>query len=151
MTASNHAITGALIAAAISKPVIFLPLAFLSHFVLDMLPHFGYERAGYAEIFKHKKTARLQICLDIIGLLILVWLIRSENWLVFVAAVLAVSPDFVWPYRYFILEKRGLTRPGEGNAINRWHSRIQWCEHPWGFYVEIIWFASMAILIKTYL
>jgi hypothetical protein len=38
---------GAIIALAISQPLIALPLAFVSHFVLDALPHYGYGGGGW--------------------------------------------------------------------------------------------------------
>jgi hypothetical protein len=41
MTGFNHGMTGAAIALAVKQPALAVPLAFLSHFVTDMIPHFG--------------------------------------------------------------------------------------------------------------
>ena len=41
MTTTAHALTGAAIAVVIKKPKLAIPLAFLSHFACDALPHFG--------------------------------------------------------------------------------------------------------------
>ena len=41
MTATNHVVTGIAIVALVPNPAISLPLAFLAHFALDALPHFG--------------------------------------------------------------------------------------------------------------
>jgi hypothetical protein len=41
VTASNHVVTGALIATAVAQPAAAIPLALASHFVLDALPHYG--------------------------------------------------------------------------------------------------------------
>lgn len=42
MTATNHALTGAVIALAINEPWLAIPLAFLSHFAIDAIPHWDY-------------------------------------------------------------------------------------------------------------
>jgi hypothetical protein len=41
MLETPHALVGAAIAAKIPNPVISLPLAFASHFILDMVPHWN--------------------------------------------------------------------------------------------------------------
>lgn len=41
MRAINHTITGATIGALIQNPVIALPIALISHLVLDIIPHSG--------------------------------------------------------------------------------------------------------------
>ncbi|OHA59524.1 MAG: hypothetical protein A2589_01530 [Candidatus Vogelbacteria bacterium RIFOXYD1_FULL_46_19] len=44
MTLSTHALTGAIIVSLLpNEPVVGLTVAFLSHFVLDMIPHRDYE------------------------------------------------------------------------------------------------------------
>jgi len=55
MTITNHILAGAIIGAVIKEPALALPIAFASHFVMDALPHFGYEgNKGYGEALKHK-------------------------------------------------------------------------------------------------
>ncbi len=41
MTATNHAVTGAIIGLTVANPVAAVVAALLSHFILDMIPHFG--------------------------------------------------------------------------------------------------------------
>ena len=41
MLETPHAIVGAVIVSKIPNPIISLPLAFASHFVLDMVPHWN--------------------------------------------------------------------------------------------------------------
>jgi hypothetical protein len=41
MTGFNHGMAGAVIALTVKQPVLAVPLAFLSHFATDMIPHFG--------------------------------------------------------------------------------------------------------------
>lgn len=49
MVIASHILAGAVIAAKINSPAIGLPLAFLSHFILDALPHREYSIKGLAE------------------------------------------------------------------------------------------------------
>ena len=41
MTATNHALTGAIIGLVIGEPVLAIALAFASHFICDALPPVG--------------------------------------------------------------------------------------------------------------
>ena len=136
MTIINHAVVGAGIALLIKQPLLALPLAFLSHFVLDALPHFGIVGdKTYEIIFKLKRTY-LMVLIDIVGIIILTLLLWGQAWYVFVAAFLAVSPDFMWLYRYFGFERFGKEPPKPG-PITRFHQNIQWGERIWGIYIEI--------------
>lgn len=55
MLETPHVIIGATIAAKIANPLISLPLAFLSHLVLDLVPHWNPELHG--EMRKYGKTS----------------------------------------------------------------------------------------------
>ena len=41
MTTANHLVVGAIIGVAIKQPLVALPVAYGSHFVLDALPRYG--------------------------------------------------------------------------------------------------------------
>src|SRR3989344_5118400 len=126
MTVANHAAMGAVIALSIKEPVLVLPLAIISHYVLDALPHFGYPGGGgFGEAFKHKLTYFYGL-LDLLASIILVTLIWGTSWLVYTAAFVGVAPDIANVYRYFLRERKGLSKPNEGNIISRLHHRIQW-------------------------
>lgn len=60
MLETPHAVVGAAIATAIPNPLIALPLAFLSHFALDMTPHWNphisTELKKYGEITQKSKN-----------------------------------------------------------------------------------------------
>jgi hypothetical protein len=146
MNISNHAVTGAVIAIGVRQPVLALPLALASHFALDALPHFGYSQQGFNEAFKHRITYA-QIGFSVMAGLLLVYLLRDQAAIVFLAAFLAVLPDFMWLYRYFGFERKGLEPPG--GVITRFHKRIQWCERPWGIFIEVLFFGAMvAVLLR---
>ena len=64
MTASNHVAAGALIGAVIN-PWLAAPAAVTSHFVLDAMPHYGYE--GERELKRLKLSLfRLVLIMDVI-------------------------------------------------------------------------------------
>ena len=142
MTATNHAAAGALIALIINEPILVLPLAFITHFAMDALPHFGYPgNRGYGEAFKHKLTHVVAL-LDAIGLTLLFWAVVGEGWLVYAAGIVALSPDFLGLYNYFGIERKH-ERPARFRFIinrlhKKFHRRIEWCERPWGIFIEII-------------
>lgn len=143
MTASNHVVAGAVIVAFIDKPLIALPLAFLSHFVLDMIPHFGWKGDKNGN-FLYILAADMAIASSV---LISIFVLQPPHWQWLIAGgVLASSPDLVWLY-YWIPELRGGKK--ELGPFSRFAAKIQWSESTWGLLVEIPWFfASLALLFK---
>jgi amino acid permease len=135
VTATNHSMTGALIGLSVTNPWFALPLAVASHFVLDSLPHFGFEDLDDRS---RKFTIILLIDALLCGLLVVfLFLSGHDLWLsASLAAFLAASPDFMWaPDYYRSLAGHPLKRPG--NIIKRFHSRIQWFQRPAGAYIEL--------------
>lgn len=147
MTATNHAVTGALIGLSIGHPIA-LPLALLSHFALDALPHFGRE----ADFIKSKSFIAFLISdASLCVLLVVLLAIASPvNWLLAaICSFLATSPDFMW-FPRFLRATRGLKEPKLTHPIAKFHSWIQWFQRPIGAVVELTWFASaMFLLVKT--
>lgn len=139
MTATNHALTGAIIVLAIDKPALALPLALLSHFVLDALPHFG----NYARAPHDSRLFMLILATDTAiatSIMVTLYVFLPSAWLVAVAGcLLAMSPDLMWIPGY-IRALSGHKQKAHTNLIIRWHKHIQWAERPWGFFVEIGWF-----------
>lgn len=145
MTGLNHAVTGALVAVAIKQPAVALPAAFLSHFAIDMLPHWDYKIPGLA------RMRRLVIGTDLLASVWLITLIAillpSHGWLAFFGGFLGILPDTMWlPY---ILH--GNSSPADKQTplhlLRRFHLKIQWSESRVGFIVEILWFVLMLLLI----
>ncbi|HSX24021.1 MAG TPA: hypothetical protein VLE74_02885 [Candidatus Saccharimonadales bacterium] len=141
MSITNHVLTGAIIAIAVKQPALALPLAYLSHFVLDALPHFGYPERGFGPALSHKLTYVYGF-FNISALLVVLYVLRHRGILPYVAGFAALSPDFLWPYRYFGFERYGKEPPAAG-VITRFHQKIQWCERPWGIAAEVVWFGTM--------
>lgn len=145
MTTPNHVLTGAIIALTVKEPLLALPLAFVSHFALDMLPHFGMywqQRRKYPKLSKYSLLAD---GVTLLVILVIFWLSQAPA-LVYVCGLVAMSPDFVWWYRFIILEKWGARPPLPMNRFNQWHSKIQIRESikP-GLFIEI----SAAIILTA--
>jgi hypothetical protein len=143
MTASNHVVTGAVIAVAVGQPILALPLAFASHFVLDVLPHYGADNHT-SRLFLYSLVVDMGIAASFLLYLVLQ---QPDSWLLlFACAVLAASPDLLW-LPYWVLELRGKPKPL--GKVAHWLAKIQWGERSWGIIIELVWFAvMMTIFIK---
>lgn len=146
MTATNHALTGAVIALIVKQPALAIPFAFVSHFVLDAIPHFDASKASV-------KFARAAIFTDILvagclafGLSI-VLRDRVSGWLILAASVACMSPDLVWGVRYYKFRdfKKIISEPM--SKFTKLHQKIQWSESLQGIIVEFVWFALMLVLV----
>jgi hypothetical protein len=147
MTATNHALTGAIIASVVGQPLLALPLAFASHFLLDSLPHYG---EGVQNLTIFTKRVWLVDFIVLSSLMLLLLLLLTSNWLLFAGAVAAISPDVAWIYRFVFKEKRGLLKPGPKNKFNTFHSSIQKYETKNGIVIEIVWFIfASAVLFSV--
>ncbi len=133
MRAINHTITGALVGAVIVSPAIALPAALLSHLVLDIIPHYG-GKDHLSFKFKVGLIADAAACL---AFFLAIFLLRLKHWPLLIACgALGASLDLWW-FPYWLLEVRGKHRAYD--PIGQFLSDIQWCEKPWGVYVEVAW------------
>jgi hypothetical protein len=147
MMATSHAVSGAVIALAIREPVLALPLAFVSHFVLDSLPHIGLDEYG-----GHSKKPALFLKILIIDSLLLTGLMiflimQSAPIIVFGCLILAGSPDLIWAYRYTIQEKFGKAKERRKSRFSQFHSKIQWSQTLRGSFFEIPFTLLMTIFV----
>lgn len=105
-----HAIVGAAIATAIPNPLISLPLAFASHFVLDLIPHWNPHI--YTEIKKHgkilPKTLAIIVVDSVLALSAGFWISSlalpntTQAIAILFGAFFAVLPDLLEiPYYFF--------------------------------------------------
>lgn len=130
----------------VPQPYLALPLAVMSHFAMDALPHYGHGGNGYSEAFKYRLTAAME-SVNLVGIPLFMYILWDESWLVWLAALLAVSPDFMWVYRYFWYERHG-ELPSAG-PITHFHKTIQWCERRWGIYVEVPVLIGLVTLVAS--
>jgi hypothetical protein len=141
MTGLNHAATGAFVAVAINKPVIALPAALLSHFAVDVLPHWSYKlKPGYQQL-----AEMMDLTWTLSILLVLSLIFSHSARLIIAGGLLGVLPDALSLPN--ILE--GKPPPMNGSSllhkIRRFHHRIQH-EYDNGYIFEIGWFIVVIFL-----
>lgn len=127
MTGFNHTLAGALVAVIVPPPV--APLAaFLSHYAMDGLPHFGRDPRfiPYNRAFIRLLMVDALLCVS--ALLYALILFPDKWWLLIVCTAAATLPDFLWAVR----EKA----PGWLRLQYALHHRIQWGERPYGWVFE---------------
>lgn len=110
MTIATHSITGAVIASSLSfNPPLALIMAFLSHFVLDSLPHWDYslesldkDEKGYLSFYFDVRFIRdlirmfVDFCLGFLMVYLFIFFTKPELvWLIILGAILGALPDFL--------------------------------------------------------
>lgn len=146
MTASDHVVTGALIAATVHNPAAALPLALASHFVLDALPHIG-KISHKSKEFLVILWTDIVVASSFLGYLLIA---RPNYWLLMMGCgIIGAAPDLMWFPRFWkeIHGKDMSHKPID--KITQFHSKIQWCERPWGIGVELLWFASFIFALSA--
>lgn len=102
MTATAHALVGGAIAASITNPAIGIPLAFASHPVLDIIPHWDF---GIGWRNKNKFTLFLESALDLLLGMVLAYFLfgRGIEPVYFLACIFAseVWDILMMPYMLF--------------------------------------------------
>lgn len=147
MTATNHALTGALIGLTISNPWLAVPAALLSHVICDMIPHFG-----MGEAWIKQKSFRLYLLGDALLCIVLVGLMAitaPAGWLLaVVCAFVATSPDLLWIRKFMLRQQR---KPFHETGLERFLVKIQWFEKPSGLIVELAWATGTIVLLSAFI
>lgn len=152
MTATNHALTGAVIALAVKQPVLAVPLAFASHFVLDAIPHFGIHEDDHVKRNSHW-LFRTVISIDTVlavAMIITIPLLANETvgwWIILLGMLAGIAPDTIWIYRFIRLMRNKLVRPY--GRVAKFHQNIQWSEQPWGLNIEVVWVIASLVTISA--
>jgi hypothetical protein len=130
MTATNHGLMGIVIGAYMPLPYA-IPVAFVSHFILDALPHYGIpqKQRNRSKIYKRVVTVD-----TIAALLLAVMGAAFGKWTLFLVGWVAYSPDIMWVVSYFRHKNNLHIKPK--NMFSKFHKNIQHYERPWGAYVE---------------
>lgn len=144
--------TGAVIAAIVQQPLLVVPLAILSHFVLDTFPHFGVRENGDIRERDAHPLFRTVLVADLVILftaLVAIPLLMDKTvawWVVALGMLAAWIPDVVWVHRTVRAHKGHAHK--EPMLLTRFHQKIQWFERPPGLVTEIVWLgATLAVLI----
>lgn len=148
MTGTNHIITGAVIAAIVRQPLLTVPLAFGSHFVLDSLPHFGFPDWDKARL-KHRRLINSVIAADALFIILLICLFIAQGApaLFYMAGLAAFAPDLVWVYQFIVYHHLEASESRPHNGFNRFHENLQIRERPSGIYIEIVFLIVMAVVL----
>lgn len=136
MTGLNHALTGAAIGLAVQQPLLVVALAIVSHFLLDMIPHFDHEVYRYGGKY-YKQIVTTDGVVAFLAIIGLMFSLPELALPIGLGAFWAVAPDIPWQYYY--------THGRPKNWYFNFHSKIQWFERPPGLLVE----ASYLIFIGT--
>jgi hypothetical protein len=144
MTGTNHAITGIALAVAIKRPEIALPLALLSHFLLDMTPHSGVD-------VNKKKTFRWYLIAEavcMVAITVVAMFAFPDMWLLIGScAVIAFLPDILWPFQL----NGSLANVKGFKQFYTFHQSIQWSETKRGFVFEALYlFVIIVFLCNEY-
>ncbi len=143
MTAPNHALTGALIGLSISNPLVSLPLALVSHFVCDMIPHYDDAEQDMARLIGSVRFLRTYLILGAglcLAIALCLVVTRPQHWLTVLAcAFLAASPDLFWLPRFLHVKRTGKDLPPTDWFL-RFHEWIQWKTGPKLVWLEVAWF-----------
>ena len=148
MRAINHAVTGAVIGLTVTAPVAAIPLAFLSHYALDALPHYD-DREKYpigSDGFFVILIIDSMLCLALVALL---FALNPNNWLLpSLCAFMATSPDLMWVPKFLYARKtKSNEEPDHKNPFLRFHSKIQKNTGPKGISIELIWLLAGIYII----
>ena len=144
MTGFSHATTGVVIALAVHNPVLALPMALASHFVLDAIPHYGDDNLDGSN-----KAFRRFILIDAIAgfsiSALMFFLLPEQRVLIVLCAIMATIPDLMWLPNHIRQINNQPSKPH--NRLMRWHYDIQF-EHPvWGIAAEVLWAVAMLSFI----
>ncbi len=146
MTGLNHAVTGAVVAAAINQPAVALPAAFLSHFVIDAIPHYD-----YVHLLNHRRLLRSFIAFDAIACLvfgfILGYSIHQHTALIIWGAIFGTLPDaMLWIPAILQRAQKKVSTPGFLIRVRQVHKDLQ-RETGWGILIEAGWLVLMSSLL----
>lgn len=145
MTATAHALVGGAIAASNLNPTIGIPLSFISHPILDMIPHWD---LGIGWRKKNKFTFFIESALDLVLGVILSFLIFGRNLdpIYFFGCILAseiwdilMMPYILWGWKFPFL-----------NVYKFQHKIQSNIKLPWGILTQAGTVVAVTILLKTF-
>ena len=144
MTATNHGLSGYLMGAVLPLPLA-IPAAFLSHFILDKIPHYGVDNNQK----NSSRVYKLIVFGDVIlALCLLAAGIFLQKWTMVLVGLVAYSPDISFVLYYFRHNRDLNILPK--NSFMKFHLAIQY-ERPWGIIPEIAIAIVLAPFVAYYL
>lgn len=136
MISLNHVLAGTAIGLAVKQPLLAAPLAFLSHFVLDAIPHWNYGDKPGSKLWW--KIWSADAVGSFLAILLLALAAPEVALAVIVGGVMAEFPDVFWVY---------YLKAGKPQYwFFRFHTWIQWSETNRGLYYECGYFIILVII-----
>ncbi len=149
MTATGHAVLGAVIAAKIANPFLAIPLAIVSHFAADIFPHWD---TGTNHRKKSNEKFFVESLLDvvfsfIVAYSLLIWLFPQTNFLyAFIIILISQLPDWITaPYIFFKIKSPIFLICY--NFQHRFNNRL---DKPWGIITQIAVLSLITFLAKIF-
>lgn len=145
MTATNHALTGAVIGLSISNPIIALPLALGSHYIMDALPHFGKKWEIHSTKFTRMLMLEALFCFLIV---LIIFVVQPKNVILgIICAFVAAAPDLL-SFNSYLKARQG--KEHKPSLYFKFAKRIQKKEAPENYIYDLIWFiVFLVVLTKT--
>lgn len=146
MLESLHSLTGAVIAYKIGNPALSLPLAFLSHFAIDLLPHWnpGISREKKRLGYLSPRTTSIIFLDCLLGLFFGLFLTLkvlpniSHALLILAGSFLAILPDLAEAPFFFLNSKSPFLK-----KLIKFQSRYQWNVSLWPGIIFQVVYASL--------
>ena len=140
MIGFNHALAGSII--GILTPAPFVPVvALASHYLMDMLPHFGEHTRikPYTRSFKFLLLFDALICF---GILATSLYLRPDMYIgIIMGTFFACLPDFLW-----LIQNKVKTK--WGRFYFKFAKKIQWGESPDGWTYEVFAFGLLILIFS---
>lgn len=147
MTGTAHALIGATIGYKIGNPYLSFPIAFVSHFLVDKVPHWDV----MTDHTKSKTKIVFQSAMDVIISTALVFVFativgRPTGWTIYMAAFLAQLPD--WMEIPKTIFKKDLPFAKQNYQFQKWVHDVGFnarCDAPLGVLTQVV--AVLAFLL----
>lgn len=150
MTATGHAVIGVVIASAVSRPELAIPIALASHVAADLFPHWDPGTNRHAK--NHDRffaDAVIDVVASVFITFALVIFLFPKTNLLYAYLIVFASQFLDWltaPYLFFHIKKP---------AIFLWAYRFQklfdnQMDKPWGIIGQVGILAILVILAKLY-
>lgn len=142
MLALNHAASATVIALSITNPILAVPLAFVSHFALDALPHYSAREHFGLGTGKYYLPIIADIVATVTFTIMAMRFWPGHGGLILACIVAATAPDYIWPLNLTPFGKKYLS------GFFAFHLGIQRYESARGIYIEAGWFAATVVLLS---
>ena len=138
MLGFNHVLAGSIVAVLTPAPIVPV-VSFLSHFLLDLTPHFGRSKTIYPYTKPFKRLLVIDGTLSLLGYLFAITLFPNMWFIIGVGVFFSILPDLLWIF--WRHNTKWMVK------FLDWAERIQWGERPYGWIFDIVYGVVMSITL----